>query len=122
LREKWYQLARQKLDATTVNKFVHPLNSDLSYMWDHRGAIIHGRWYPSDRRGWYRLEYWVQTDTLRRYRGEHSLAKLRRFADDLERILSNIYAYHERAAQGLPPPSQTKKRLLRQRPINQKPK
>src|SRR5580704_1761583 len=44
LRQKWYGEAVKKLDKTTVDKFIQPLNMELARVWPIRGMIIHGRW------------------------------------------------------------------------------
>lgn len=113
LRVRWYALCKKYLNDMDINKFIHPLNSELASAWPVRGFIIHGRWYP-EARGKFRVEWWAQTDTLRRYKKFITLAQLSHFADGLEKMLASIYRYHET---GELPPSRKKQRSP-QRPTN----
>jgi hypothetical protein len=109
LESRWYPLAKKHLGKDQFNKFAHPLNSKLRQALPIRGHIIHGRWYP-EARGRYRVEWWEQTDDLRDYQASYTLKQITAFADDLDKMLEDIYYFHDT---GLPPSSQKKSKRLR---------
>lgn len=97
LREKWYSLCKENLDEKTVNKVIHPLNSDLAKMWPVRGYMIHGRWKIYGR-AVYTVAWWEQTDTLRHYERKHSLSDIETFANELLKVLGRLYAFADSPA------------------------
>jgi hypothetical protein len=97
LRVKWYDLAFRKNDEYVVNKFIHPLNSDLSKVWPIRGAIIHGRWSEigENDEKLYRIKWWEQIDQLKELQIDITLKEVKWFADSLLKILQQLFSFHE---------------------------
>jgi hypothetical protein len=99
LREKWYSLARAKLDRNLVDKVLHPINSQLSRDAIWRGYVIHGRWRTFGR-GKYKLLIWEQKEGkgLELLEFDPTLAELRALADRSLSLLGRL----EKAARGQP--------------------
>lgn len=76
LREKWYSLCRERFDAKTFNKVVHPINTRLALLSPERGYAIHGLWSTTGR-GKYHLRFFEQKAQLASYHVDFTLPQLR---------------------------------------------
>jgi hypothetical protein len=91
LRERWYELAKAEVDTKTLNKIIHPINTELARLSPIRGYVIHGTWQVTGR-GKYRVSWWEQKKELQRHHADFTLADLRGFAA----ALLELYAKAER--------------------------